>query len=613
MPVDTEPLVRSLADVEQLEQVPLADRGLPASTYEVLAETALRAPDALAWRFVPDLTDVSTSVDRSYADLQVRCHQVVNVLAGLHQGGSRRVTALLSPTHVETPAVILGAQTAGTFCAVNHLLEPEQAAAILRTAGAEVLVALGPAAGRDTWERAVRTAELVPGLRHLVQLRADLTPAPCVAVLEDLLDATPGDPPAVLPGPDDIASYFHTGGTTGAPKIAAHSHRNQVVNAWMMNALADERSSDEMAILAGLPWFHVNAWMVTGLATFSIGATAVVPGPDGFRDPAFYPSAWRLVELYRIVAMSAVPTVYGVLTQVPVDADISTLEHPFVGAAPLTDALAQAFRDHTGCELREGYGCTESTCTVTATPRSAAPRLGSQGLRLPYGEVRLVSLADESEVAPGEPGRVLVRGPHVFAGYVQPDGTVLPATVDGWYDTGDLARLDDDGWLRLTGRAKDLIIRGGHNIDPALIVETMERHPAVAVAAAVGRPDAHAGEVPIAYVQLVTGADVSEDALLAYAQAAVPERAAVPKAVHVLAALPMTAVGKVMNPRLREDAARRAVEDVLTERGFRALATHASTDAGGAVTVRVSVPHTEVKGASAVISALPVRTEVVAS
>ena len=174
------------------------------------------------------------------------------------------------------------------------------------------------------------------------------------------------------------------------------------------------------------------------------------------------------------------------------------------------------------------------------------------------------------DLPPGQPGVLAISGPTVFPGYVigrDENGYVLDGRgklVDGWLDTGDLARVDAEGFVHLSGRAKDLIIRGGHNIDPAVIEDALLEHPQVAAAAAVGRPDPHAGEVPVAYVALAAGATVGEDELRSWASARVAEPAAAPKAVTVLDTLPVTAVGKPYKLPLRADATRRAVLDALT-------------------------------------------------
>jgi fatty-acyl-CoA synthase len=221
--------------------------------------------------------------------------------------------------------------------------------------------------------------------------------------------------------------------------------------------------------------------------------------------------------------------------------------------------------------LLEGYGLTEATC---ASARSFVdhPVPGSVGQRLPYQQVKTIQVNAEGEWVDwptGQVGVLAIGGPTVFPGYVVdrgPDGPVLDGLGklrEGWLDTGDLARVDDDGFIHLAGRAKDLIIRGGHNIDPAVIENALLSHPAVSAAQAVGRPDVHAGEVPVAFVTLAPGATTAAEELKAWAGDHVPEQAAAPRSVTVLDALPVTLVGKPFKPALRAEATREAVAAAL--------------------------------------------------
>jgi fatty-acyl-CoA synthase len=212
------------------------------------------------------------------------------------------------------------------------------------------------------------------------------------------------------------------------------------------------------------------------------------------------------------------------------------------------------------------------------------------GQRLPYQHVKAVDIDDTTgawiDRPPGEAGVLAISGPTVFAIYLveTADGPVPDATgkvVDGWLDTGDLARVDADGYIYLAGRAKDLIIRGGHNIDPAVVEDALLEHPAVTSANSVGLPDKHAGEVPVAYVTVAAGSDVTEDELVGWAGAHVPEKASAPKFVTIVDALPLTAVGKPYKPELRRDATERAVAAELGVDGVRAELV------GGAVIVSV--------------------------
>ncbi|HEY2256124.1 MAG TPA: AMP-binding protein, partial [Variovorax sp.] len=393
----------------------------------------------------------------------------------------------------------------------------------------------------------------------------------------------------------DIASYFHTGGTTGTPKLARRTHFNEAANAWSLTTVTDIGPED--TLLCGLPLFHSNAMMITGLAPFGVGAHVVVLSTAGYRDPRTIAGFWRSVERYRATFFSAVPTVLSALLNVPRgDADIKSLRFAICGAAPLAPELFQRFEAATGMKLLEGYGMTEATCVSSINPRDGRRAIGSIGLRLPYQEMKVAQLGADGEVAReavvDEIGTILLRGPFVFQGYVNEKDNRGVCLADGWLNTGDLGRQDGQGYFWLTGRAKDLIIRGGHNIDPAMIEEGLMRHPAVELAAAVGKPDAHAGELPMAYVTLRRGLDCAPAELLAHARSAITERAAVPVEVVVLQAMPLTAVNKIFKPALRQQA----IAQALTE---------AVQAACGEVEVDVAVEPHDKHGLQARISAAP--------
>jgi fatty-acyl-CoA synthase len=296
--------------------------------------------------------------------------------------------------------------------------------------------------------------------------------------------------------------------------------------------------------------------------------------------------------------MSAVPTVYATLAQVPVDADIHSLRVPIVGAAPLPSSVREAFAAHTGLHLLEGYGLTEATCVSTWT-RPGEERPGSVGRVLPGQQVKAVRIGDGpwADCAPGETGVLVIGGPAVFAGYVTDPGLGGPRVSregivrDGWLDTGDLGMVDAGGFVFLTGRAKDLIIRGGHNIDPRVIEDGLLRHPGVRAAVAVGRPDRHSGEVPVAYVVPAGPGRFEEADLLAWAATAIDEPAARPKRIYPVTEIPVTAVGKHFKPALIADAAVRAVTEALAQAGLTdARATAAYEDGRLVLTVTGADP-----------------------
>jgi fatty-acyl-CoA synthase len=335
---------------------------------------------------------------------------------------------------------------------------------------------------------------------------------------------------------------------------------------------ADSQLEDDAVVFAALPLFHVNALVVTLLASLLRGREVVWAGPLGYRDPALFGNFWKIVEHYGVAMMSAVPRMYAALARCPVDADITSLRVAYVGAAPPPPAVRDSFEASTGVSLLEGYGLTEATC-ASARSFTGAARPGSVGQRLAYQQIRIVKVQPDGrwqDMPRGETGLVAISGPTVFPGYVVGNDehghrlNGLGKLVDGWLDTGDLGRIDDDGFVYLAGRAKDLIIRGGHNIDPAITEDALLAHPQVTAASAIGRPDVHAGEVPVAYATVVPGSSVTEDELCVFAAGLVAERGAAPKEVTVLDALPVTAVGKPYKLALRADATRRAFADALS-------------------------------------------------
>ena len=397
-----------------------------------------------------------------------------------------------------------------------------------------------------------------------------------MAYLDEMIAGQPADhlAGADLPQAGDLAAFVHTGGTTGAPKVAAHTHANQLACGRGIAECSGLAPGE--AMLGGLPLFHVNALIVTGIAPMFSGARVVWPGPAGYRDKALYTRFWQIIEHYQITAMSAVPTVYGTLAQVPVDADISTLRVPIVGASPLPASVREDFAAHTGRRLLEGYGLTEATCATTWT-RPGEERPGSVGQVLPGQQIKAVTTGaggSWTDCGPGETGVLVIGGPAVFAGYVTDPALGGPRVSrdgivrDGWLDTGDLGQVDSGGFVSLTGRAKDLIIRGGHNIDPRVIEDALLAHPAIRAAAAVGRPDRHSGEVPVVYVVPAGPGPFDEAELLAWAGTAIGEAAARPKRIYPIDAIPLTSVGKQFKPALQADAAVRVATDALAAAGL---------------------------------------------
>ncbi|WP_137818027.1 acyl-CoA synthetase [Pseudomonas sp. 2FG] len=574
--------IGSLRDTESIEQLSLQDRAMPPSTYELLQRSAARSPDATALTFLLQGNNEETPYRLSYAELFGKITQTANAFHRLGVRPGKAVSFLL-PNLPHTHFTIWGGEAAGIVNAINPLLDAEHIAELIRAADSEVLVTLAPFPGTDLWDKVAGLRERLPELQAIVTVDlANYLPEPQRSGLQvqrgglptgaldfdELIAACPDDhlESGRMIQPDDIASYFHTGGTTGTPKLAPHSHRNEVAMAMILAMAIDLNERD--TTLCGLPLFHVNGVMVTGLAPFYVGAQVLLATPQGFRNSSLIENFWKIIERYRVSFFSGVPTIYAGLLQVPsAGHDLSSLRYALCGAAPMPVELIRQFEGKTGLKLIEGYGLTEGTCGSCGNPPAGERRPGSIGLRMPYCEVKIAVLDEQGQylrnAAENEIGTLCLRGITVFNGYLQADKNT-GIWVDGdWFNTGDLGRIDADGYIWLTGRSKDLIIRGGHNIDPQMIEEALHKHPAVAMAAAVGKPDVKAGELPVAYVQLKPGVTASEAELREHAAAHIPERAAIPKEVWIIDAIPVTAVGKTFKPALRFDAIRRVFEESL--------------------------------------------------
>ena len=618
------PGFRDTADVEKLEKVPLEERDLPRSTYEIIQRGADAHPDRDALVFFLRGADHQRPTRFTYKEMMEQVNRSANLFRSLGVGKDDAV-ALLLPNLPETWFVFLGAGATGIASPINPLLEPEGIAEIMNAAGAKLLVTLAPFPGTDVWQKAEQVIDLVPTLEAVltVDLARYLSGPKKLAIsalrllgpkahtdrlpVHDLKVLLEGQPKDRLvgggaPEPDDLAAYFHTGGTTGSPKLALHTHRMEVFDAWASGQTVGHDSG--MVALCGLPLFHVNGVVVTGLTPWSLGGTVVLATPQGYRGNGVIKNFWKIVAHHRPAFFAAVPAVYSTLLEVPLDgADVSSLDFALCGASPMPPETFREFERRTGVRVLEGYGLTEGTCVSAVNPAAGERRVGSIGLRYPYQPMKVVLLDDDGgyrrDCEIDEVGVVLISGPNVFPGYKEErhnQDAWIEADGVRWFNTGDLGRCDTDGYFWLAGRKKELIIRGGHNIDPQAIEAPLAEHPSVTLAAAVGRPDQRVGELPVAYVQPKPGTLVDEEELLAFLREGGVERAAMPKMVRVVEELPLTAVGKTFKPALRW----REIQDVYS-REVAAL--------GGVVRVEVEVRKDPHAGARAYVRVEPSPTK----
>jgi long-chain acyl-CoA synthetase len=354
------------------------------------------------------------------------------------------------------------------------------------------------------------------------------------ADLEEGMDPAP----IVDRSADDLAALMYTGGTTGRSKGVALSHEN------LSNAGASSRARSHVrGVTRGqtsLPLSHAFGLLVT------VGTMHVPEPTTSVLQRWFEPKSFLdLAVEHRIQTWAVVPSMLAMMLAYPLDTmDLGDLRFVFSGAAPLSPAVREEFqRKVPSVTVVEGYGCTETGGIVSGTP-PLEPRPGTVGKAVPNVEVRIVGV-DGSDLPVGQDGEIVVRGPNVMTGYW--GGEPLK---DGWFHTGDVGRIDADGYLTIVDRMKDLIIRGGYNVYPRDVEDALLDHPAVSMAAVVGRPDPRLGEEVAAFVSLAEGAAVSEADLIEFAKGRLAAHK-YPRTVTIVPQIPLTSVGKLDRKRLR--------------------------------------------------------------
>jgi fatty-acyl-CoA synthase len=625
--------IRSVDDVRRLEETPLEKALTVRSTYELFCNVARAHGERPALTFLRTGDPEDEPIRWTYAELLRGIHQTANLLHTLGVGPQDAVAVLL-PGCLDYHLALWGGEAAGIVQPLNPLLTDEKLVSLMRAAGAKVLIAYGSDDESGMWSKAMRLRSQVPTLTMVLRVAPHDEPADAAIDLPEgvgdfssLRAQQPDD--RLVSGrdiaPEDIAAYFHTGGTTGAPKLARHSHGAQVFTAWACVQLTGVTHTD--VTINGYPLFHVAGVLPASLASLSAGVESIIPTTSLLRNKTVLANYWRLVDKYRPTSLSAVPTVLAALANVPLNgADLSSIRYCRTGAAVLAPELAARFKRLFGLHVHESLGMTEMAGISTITPPGVEGQAGCVGFRLPYSQMRIVALDDQGgasdrDVAPGEHGMVLFKSPNLFSGFLDPADTAKAFTGDGWLATGDLGWLDDQGRLNLTGRSKDLIIRSGHNIDPKTIEDALGAHPAVQLCAAVGAPDAYAGELPVAYATLVPGAQVTEAELLAFTSAGVDEAPARPKSVTIIEHMPMTNVGKIYKPELRglagQQVASALVDAVCTGLGLGAMvrpAVRIEGETGVAVLIDASAAGTHADALQAqlqeALGRLPIKTRV---
>jgi long-chain acyl-CoA synthetase len=352
-----------------------------------------------------------------------------------------------------------------------------------------------------------------------------------------------------LPEPQDLAVLQYTGGTTGAPKAAMLTHANLMVNVDQINAWLHQVRYGEERLVGLLPFTH--SFGLTACLNWPMSQGALIILLPRFEINSFF----KALRRHRPTMLPAVPTLFVALINDPrlPKLDLSALWGAISGSAPLPLEVRDRFEALSGCRIMEGYGLTEASPVTHLNPVTGPRPPGSMGMPLPGTLARVADQETGRDLPPGEVGELILQGPQVMQGYWQNPGETEIALKDGWLYTGDLARMDEDGYFYIVERKKDLIIAGGYNIYPREVEEVLYQHPQVLEAVALGVPDAYRGETVKAVIVPRDGARLSAPEIQAFCR----ERLAVykvPKLVEFRDQLPKSQVGKVLRRVLKEEA-----------------------------------------------------------
>ncbi len=506
----------------------------------VLADSAARHPDR------PALVLGDTTVD--YSGLDTFARMFAGALANLGVRPGEHV-ALLLPNVPQFSVAYFGAHYAGTpVVPLNVLLTADELAYHLEDSEASVVVAwesfLGPL------QEAVARVGTV---RHVIVARADLAdpsvPDGCPSGWHNLVALIARAAPVAAPHPttaDDTAVVLYTSGTTGRPKGAELTHANLLSNTRAAAGLVD-LGPDTVALVT-LPMFHAFGMTVMHNAVLSVGGSLVLL-------PRFHPAtAIQLMHRHRVTFLGGVPTMFMALLDADSSqCDLSALRWCVSGGAPMPAPVMTEFEARFGVTLLEGYGLSETSPAVSFTVPDRPRTPGSIGYPLPGVDVRLVDERGWVVTRPDTPGEIQVQGPNVMKGYWRNPQATAEAIVDGWFHTGDIGMTDADGALRIVDRKKDLIIRSGFNVYPREVEGVLHLHPAVALAAVVGVPDALRGEEVKAVVTLKPGATATPQEIVAFCRIHLAAYK-YPRVVEVRDSLPLGPTGKVLKSALRAPA-----------------------------------------------------------
>lgn len=497
-----------------------------ANIREMVETQARRYGDRIAIRYYER--------DITYRELDERSNRVANGLLKLGVRKGDRVCILMdnSPEFYEAYfGIIKIGAIAGP---VNCWWQTGEIQYLLNDSGAVVLFCDHAYRGHVD-----KILDGTPALKHVIEREAT---DDRFLKFEDL-QALAAELAPVEIALDDVAMIVYTSGTTGNPKGVLLTHRNILTNSWQASLLANIDEND--VIMCFLPLFHVNGLVITGTSPLSKGSQIILR--RNFSASEF----WECVAKYRVSIFSGVPTVYQILLNTPgfEGVDVSSLRYGVCGAAPMPVEAIRKFEETFNMIIIEGYGLTEGTAGATANPIDGVRKIGSIGIPFAESEIRLLDEQDR-EVPQGEVGEICVKGDHVMKGYFNKPEETAQTLRGGWLHTGDMAYKDEEGYLFIVDRKKEMIIRGGENIYPKELEGIIYRHPQVMEVAVVGAPDPIYGEEVMACLVLHPGQALTDEAFKEWCRANMASYK-VPKYVDIRTALPKNILGKILKKELK--------------------------------------------------------------
>jgi long-chain acyl-CoA synthetase len=557
------------------------EQGVPTSItipdlplQQLLVDSAQKYPANVALRFVLKYLPLGLKIQSTltYRQLDEATDRFAVALQRLGVRKGDRVSIML-PNVPQQVIAYFGIIKAGAIVVnTNPTYTPRELQHQLQDSGAETMVVLSGLYERlaqirdQTQVKNVIIADIPESLSwpfsRLVekQVRAsgimrDVPGAPGIQRFYELLKGASGKPTPTPTAPDDVVLFQYSGGTTGTPKAAMLTHRNLVSNAAQMQAWFVAAEAGKEKVLGALPFFHVYGMTVAMLFALSTGAELIITP-----DPRNINLILEIIHNERVTLYPGVPAMYvGLINHPKVkEYNLRSVKACLSGGAALPIEVAQQFKSITGGSLVEGFGMTESSPVATANPINGEVRIGSIGLPVPNTEVCVVSLDPSPDgtyppLPVGQEGELLLRGPQVMKGYWnRPDETGNTINREGWLHTGDIAKMDEDGYLYIVDRKKDLIIASGYNVVPREVEEVLFMHPAVREAAVAGVPDPKRGETVKAYVVLKEGQSVKEEEIRAFCKENLAPYK-VPALIEFRDDLPKSQVGKVLRRLLVEE------------------------------------------------------------